>query len=162
MSVRLYVHLYVCTSICMSVHPSVQPAVCLYIHLYVHLYVCTSICMSVHPSVCLYVHLYVCTSICMSVRPDIPMYIHLYVCTSICPYVCPEILCVQCLLHPLMDFVHTHTQWPTWHEDDRKELWDLVSLFKNSSLSTFHQVMRVYVRTFEVNPLHDCITVVLR
>ena len=21
---------------------------------------------------------------------------------------------------PLMDFVHTHTQWPTWHGDDRK------------------------------------------
>ena len=22
---------------------------------------------------------------------------------------------------PLMDFVHTHTQWPTWHGDDRKD-----------------------------------------
>ena len=41
------------------------------------------------------------------------------------------------------------------------ELWDFVSLFQNSSLSTFHQVMRVYMRTFKVNPLHDCITIVL-
>mgnify|MGYP006890312491 FL=1 len=41
------------------------------------------------------------------------------------------------------------------------ELWDFVSVFKNSSLSTFHQVMRVYVRKFQVNPLHDCITIVL-
>ena len=30
-------------------------------------------------------------------------------------------LCAQLLLHPLMEFVHTHTQWPTWKEDDRKE-----------------------------------------
>ena len=28
------------------------------------------------------------------------------------------------LLHPFMDFVHTHTQWPTWHEDDCKN-WTL-------------------------------------
>ena len=28
------------------------------------------------------------------------------------------------------------------------ELWDFVSLFQKSSLSTFHQVMRVHVRTF--------------
>ena len=41
------------------------------------------------------------------------------------------------------------------------ELGDFVSLFKNSSLSTFHQVVRVYVRKFKVNPLHDCITIVL-
>jgi len=41
------------------------------------------------------------------------------------------------------------------------ELWDFVSLFQNSSLSTFHQVMRVYVREFKVNPLLDCITIVL-
>jgi len=34
---------------------------------------------------------------------------------------CSEILCAQLLLHPLMDFVHTHTQWPTWHEDDRSD-----------------------------------------
>ena len=38
---------------------------------------------------------------------------------SVHPYVQPEILCAQ-LLHSLMDFVHTHTQWPTWHEDDCK------------------------------------------
>ena len=41
------------------------------------------------------------------------------------------------------------------------ELWDSVSLFQNSSLSSFHQVMCVYVRKFTVNPLHDCITIVL-
>ena len=41
-----------------------------------------------------------------------------------------------------------------WHE-----LWDFVSLFQNSSLSTFHQVMCVFVR--KVNPLHNCITIVL-
>jgi len=45
------------------------------------------------------------------------------ICTSpyVHPYVQPKILCAQLLLHPLMDFVHTHTQWPTWHEDDRKD-----------------------------------------
>ena len=67
-------------------------------------------------------------------------------------------------------FVHTHTQWPTWNRDERwdfallqvlHELWDFVSLFQNSSLSPFYQVMRVYVRKFKVNPLHDCITIVL-
>ena len=36
-------------------------------------------------------------------------------------YVRPEILCVQFLLHPLMDFVHTHTHWPTGHEDDHND-----------------------------------------
>ena len=41
------------------------------------------------------------------------------------------------------------------------ELWDFVSLFQNSSLSTSHQVMRVSVNTIKVNPLHDCITIVL-
>ena len=30
-------------------------------------------------------------------------------------------VCNLLLLHPLMDFVYTHTQWPTWHEDDRKD-----------------------------------------
>ena len=30
-----------------------------------------------------------------------------------------NILWAHQLLHRLMDFVHTHTQWPTWHEDDR-------------------------------------------
>ena len=38
------------------------------------------------------------------------------------------------------------------------ELWDFVSLFQTSSLSTFHQVMHVYVRKFKVNPLHVSIT----
>ena len=47
------------------------------------------------------VHLDLLFSIRLSVRP-------------------PEILCVKLLLHPLMDFVQTHTQWPTWHEDDCK------------------------------------------
>ena len=41
------------------------------------------------------------------------------------------------------------------------ELWDFVSLFQNSSLSTFYQVMCVYVRKFKVTPFHDCITIVL-
>jgi len=41
------------------------------------------------------------------------------------------------------------------------ELWDFVSLFQNSSLSTFHPVMLVYVRKFKVNPLHDCISIVI-
>ena len=41
------------------------------------------------------------------------------------------------------------------------ELWDFVSLFQNSSLSTLHQGMLVYLRKFKVNPLHDCITIVL-
>ena len=41
------------------------------------------------------------------------------------------------------------------------ELWDFVSLFQNSSLSTFHQVIRVSVNKIKVNPLHDCITIVL-
>ena len=39
--------------------------------------------------------------------------------------------------------------------------WVMGLLFQNSSLSTFHQVMCVYVRTFKVNPLPDCITIVL-
>ena len=43
-----------------------------------------------------------------------------------------KILCVQLLLHSLMYFVHIHTQWPIWHEDDSK-----------------------------VNPLHDFISIVL-
>ena len=49
------------------------------------------------------------------------------ICTSpsvrlyVCPYVQLELMCLQLLLHSLMDFVHTHTQWPTWHEDDRKD-----------------------------------------
>ena len=43
-----------------------------------------------------------------------------------------------------------------WHM-----LWDFVSLFQNTSLSTFHQVIRVSVNTIKVNPLHDCITIVL-
>ena len=34
-------------------------------------------------------------------------------------------------------------------------------LVQTSSLSTFHQVMHVYVRTFKGNPLHDCIALVL-
>ena len=40
-------------------------------------------------------------------------------------YVRPEVLCAQLLLHTMMNFVHTHTQWPTWHEDDCKDwiLW---------------------------------------
>jgi len=37
-----------------------------------------------------------------------------------------NILCAQLLLHPWMNFVHTHTQWPTWHEDGRKD-WILRS-----------------------------------
>ena len=41
------------------------------------------------------------------------------------------------------------------------ELWDFVSLIQNSLLSTFHQVMRVYVRNFKVNPLYDCITIII-
>ena len=41
------------------------------------------------------------------------------------------------------------------------ELWDFVSLFQSSSLSPFYQVIRVYVRKFKVNPLHDCIAIVL-
>jgi len=41
------------------------------------------------------------------------------------------------------------------------ELWDFVSLFQNSSLSTFHQMMCVYVNKIKVNPLQDCITIVL-
>jgi len=36
-------------------------------------------------------------------------------------HVQPEIMCAQLLLHPLMDFVHTHTQWPTWYGDDLKD-----------------------------------------
>ena len=48
----------------------------------------------------------------------LPTYVH----PSIRPYVQPEIVCVQLFLHPLMDCVHTHTQWPTWHEEDRKYL----------------------------------------
>ena len=32
-----------------------------------------------------------------------------------------NILCAQLLLHPLMDFVNTHTQWPTCHEDDLED-----------------------------------------
>jgi len=35
---------------------------------------------------------------------------HLDLQFSVRPSVCPEILCVQLLLHPFMDFVHTHTQ----------------------------------------------------
>ena len=30
--------------------------------------------------------------------------------TYVHPYIRPEILCVQLLPHPLMDFVHAHTQ----------------------------------------------------
>ena len=41
------------------------------------------------------------------------------------------------------------------------DLWDFVSLFQKSSLSTFHQVMRVHVRNVKVNPLHDCITILV-
>jgi len=46
-------------------------------------------------------------------------------CTYVSTYIQPEILCAQLLLHSLMDFVHTHTQWPTLHGDDRKDgiLW---------------------------------------
>jgi len=36
-----------------------------------------------------------------------------------CMYVQPKIVCCQ-LLRPLMDFVLTHTQWPTY-EDDCKD-----------------------------------------
>ena len=62
---------------------------------------------------------------------------HFSVRTSVRTYVQPELLCAQLLLHPLMDFVHIHTQWPTWHGDDCKhgmlqvlhELWDFVICF---------------------------------
>ena len=32
-----------------------------------------------------------------------------------------KILCAQLLLHPLMDFVHTHTQWPTLPDVDLRD-----------------------------------------
>jgi len=32
-----------------------------------------------------------------------------------------------------MDFVHTHTQWPTWHEDDRKD-WILIYMSNGTLL----------------------------
>ena len=50
---------------------------------------------------------------------------HFSVRMSVSTYIQPEILCAQLLLHSLMDFVHTHTQWPTLHGDDRKDgiLW---------------------------------------
>ena len=45
----------------------------------------------------------------------------LFVLTYVRSYVQPEIVCAELLIHPLMDFVHTHAQWPTWHGDDRKD-----------------------------------------
>ena len=56
------------------------------------------------------------------------------ICTSL--YVRPEILCAQLLLHPLVDFVHTHTQWPTWHGDDCKD-WILRCYKVYMSYGTF-------------------------
>ena len=73
-------------------------------------------------------NLYVCTF--NFVMPPTKLWVGIKICTSpyIRPSVHPEILCVQLLLHTLIDFIHTHTQWPTWPGDDRKdEIWDAAS-----------------------------------
>ena len=70
-------------------------------------------------------------------------------------YVCPEILCVQLLLHSLMEMTVK-----IGFCDAARFTWVMgLCQFISKSLSTFHQLMRIYVRKF--NPLHDCITIVL-
>ena len=72
----------------------------------------------------LYLHVIVMppTKLWLGIRICTSLYVHPSIRTSVRPYVQPEIVCAQLLLHPLMDCVHTHTQWPTWHEEDSKYL----------------------------------------
>ena len=75
-----------------------------------------------------------------------------------------------------LHFAHTHTQWSTWHEDDRKDGILRCCKFYMSygtfvSLCTYtcclfilpHNLTSYYLYTCfnKVNPWHDCITIVL-
>jgi len=76
---------------------------------------------------------------------------------SVHRYVRPKILCVQ-VLHSLMDSVHTHTQSPTWHEDDSID-WFLQSCefyMSYGTLSLFYYIAyrgKILFAQFVLHPL---------